>query len=35
MTWHPAGNARTLGEKLVAQNGIRIGELDYCYVCHR
>jgi hypothetical protein len=35
MTWKPAGDARALGEELVKRNGIRVGQLDYCYVCHR
>jgi hypothetical protein len=35
MNWKPAGDARALGEQLVKQNGIRVGQLDYCYVCHR
>lgn len=35
MTWKPDGDPHELGEKLVKQNGIRVGQLDYCYVCHR
>jgi len=34
MEWQPV-NARALGEELVRQNGIRLGEITYCYVCHR
>jgi hypothetical protein len=34
MTWK-AENARVLGTELIKQNGIRLGELTYCYVCHR
>jgi hypothetical protein len=35
MTWTPPGDARAFGETLVKQYGIRVGQLDYCYVCHR
>jgi hypothetical protein len=35
MEWQPAGDARALGNELVRENHIRVGELDYCYVCHR
>jgi hypothetical protein len=35
MDWKPVGDARALGEKLIKQNGIRVGQLDYCTVCHR
>jgi hypothetical protein len=35
MDWHPAGDPRMAGEQLIKQNHIRVGELDYCYVCHR
>jgi hypothetical protein len=35
MDWTPPGDARAFGEELVKQNGIRIGQLDYCTVCHR
>ena len=28
MDWKPAGDARALGEQLVKQNGIRVGQLD-------
>jgi hypothetical protein len=34
MDWQPE-DARMLGETLVKQNGIRLGEITYCYVCHR
>src|SRR4051812_38815405 len=34
MTW-TAADARATGAALVKRNGIRIGELTYCYVCHR
>jgi hypothetical protein len=34
MSWKP-DDARALGNKLVRDNGIRLGQLDYCYVCHR
>jgi hypothetical protein len=34
MTWE-AEDARALGTELVKQNGIRLGEITYCYVCHR
>jgi hypothetical protein len=34
MTWAPT-DARAEGERLIAQNGIRLGEITHCYVCHR
>jgi Cytochrome c7 and related cytochrome c len=34
MTWH-SEDARALGAQLIKQNGIRVGEITYCYVCHR
>jgi Cytochrome c7 and related cytochrome c len=34
MGWQP-DDARKLGETLVKENGIRLGEITYCYVCHR
>jgi hypothetical protein len=34
MDWQPA-DARAAGEQLIRQNGIRLGEITYCYVCHR
>jgi hypothetical protein len=35
MDWQAPDNARTRGQQLVKQNGIRVGKLDYCTVCHR
>jgi hypothetical protein len=35
MEWTPPADTRAFGETLVKQNGIRVGQLDYCYVCHR
>jgi len=35
MTWTPPGDPRTFGETLIKQYGLRVGQLDYCYVCHR
>ena len=34
MTWKPQ-DARAIGAELVNHNGIRIGQITYCYVCHR
>jgi hypothetical protein len=34
MTWH-SEDAPALGAQLIKQNGIRVGEITYCYVCHR
>jgi len=34
MSWQPQ-DADRLGAELVRQNGIRLGEITYCYVCHR
>jgi hypothetical protein len=34
MEWKP-DDARALGAELVKQNGIRLGEITHCYVCHR
>jgi hypothetical protein len=34
MTWQPP-DARALGTQLIKQSGIRVGEITYCYVCHR
>jgi hypothetical protein len=34
MDWK-ADDPRALGAELVKQNGIRLGEITYCYVCHR
>ena len=33
MGWTP--DVREAGDDLVAQYGIRIGEITHCYVCHR
>jgi hypothetical protein len=35
MDWTPGADRAALGRALVAQYGIRVGELTYCYVCHR
>jgi Cytochrome c7 and related cytochrome c len=35
MAWKPPADARTKGESIAAHEGIRFGELTYCYVCHR
>jgi hypothetical protein len=35
MTWNPPGNARAFGKKIAAHEGLRLGELTHCYVCHR
>ena len=35
MAWQPPADRRALGEKLIRQYGIRVGELTYCTVCHR
>jgi Cytochrome c7 and related cytochrome c len=34
MAWNPE-DARAQGAALIAQNGIRMGEITHCYVCHR
>src|SRR5437763_769460 len=34
LSWKP-DDVRALGEKLIRRNGIRLGEITYCYVCHR
>jgi hypothetical protein len=34
MSWWP-NDARAEGTRLVKENGIRLGEITYCYVCHR
>lgn len=34
MTWK-ARDPRTIGTQLVKDNGIRLGKITYCYVCHR
>ena len=35
MGWKPPADARAKGEAIAAHEGIRIGELTHCYVCHR
>jgi cytochrome c7-like protein len=35
MAWRPSGDRGALGRKLLAQYGIRVGQLTYCSVCHR
>jgi hypothetical protein len=35
MTWTPPADARAKGEAIAAHEGIRVGELTHCYVCHR
>jgi hypothetical protein len=35
MAWNPPADARAEGEKIAAHEGIRLGELTHCYVCHR
>jgi hypothetical protein len=35
MVWTPPGDRKALGQALVAQYGIRLGQLTYCSVCHR
>jgi len=35
MNWKPPTDARAEGEEIAAHEGIRIGELTHCYVCHR
>jgi hypothetical protein len=35
MTWKPSADARAKGEAIAAHEGIRVGELTHCYVCHR
>jgi hypothetical protein len=35
MAWKPAADARAEGKAIAAREGIRIGELTHCYVCHR
>jgi hypothetical protein len=34
MGWKPS-EATASGQELVRQYGVRVGELTYCYVCHR
>jgi hypothetical protein len=35
MTWKPNGDRAALAHKLLAQYGIRTGEITHCFVCHR
>jgi hypothetical protein len=35
MAWKPDGNAEVRGHELVRHYGVRMGELTYCFVCHR
>jgi hypothetical protein len=35
MAWKPNGDRDALGHALLAQYGIRVGQMTYCYVCHR
>jgi hypothetical protein len=35
MAWTPPADKRAAGKVIAAHEGIRIGELTYCYVCHR
>ena len=35
MTWKPSRGSRSEQEAMAAHEGIRIGELTHCYVCHR
>jgi hypothetical protein len=38
MTWKPQGNdaeREVTGHALLQQYGIRTGQLEHCYVCHR
>jgi len=35
MRWQPQGDREALGHKLLAQYGVRVGQLTYCSVCHR
>ncbi len=35
MAWQPPADRRALGEKLIGQYGVRVGELTSCTVCHR
>jgi mono/diheme cytochrome c family protein len=34
MTWKPT-DARAEGKAIAAHEGLRLGELTHCYVCHR
>jgi hypothetical protein len=35
MSWKPPADARAQGKTIAAHEGVRLGELTYCYVCHR
>ncbi len=35
MTWKPSADARAAGAAIAAREGVRLGELTHCYVCHR
>jgi len=35
MTWSPGDRSRQASDELVKQYWIRVGDLTYCYVCHR
>jgi Cytochrome c7 and related cytochrome c len=35
MRWQPSDHPEAAGSDLVKQYGIRVGELTYCYMCHR
>ncbi len=35
MAWQPPSDRRAQGEAIAAREGIRLGELTHCYVCHR
>ncbi|PWT82392.1 MAG: cytochrome C [Blastocatellia bacterium] len=35
MEWKPPQDQRALGNQLVSEYGIRLGEITHCYVCHR
>ena len=35
MAWKPPADARAKGQAIAAHEGIRVGELTHCYVCHR
>jgi hypothetical protein len=35
MTWRPDGDPAAVGHALLRKYGIRQGQLDHCYVCHR
>jgi len=35
MDWKPKGDPAVQGHELLKQYGIRVGQLTYCFVCHR